>query len=132
MLEQFHGLQELLAINVNVRHPFNPDSNGVALDFGTKTVLIFEDANDGYRSAAATPIIYEGSLYELCDNVNYVRVPVRVEPMQAAEYADGADGIDLWDTRNDRLILRVGTDNVDDYYPTFVLDFRPEMIAGRQ
>ena len=52
--EDLYGERELLAIRTDVRHPFNAEANGIALDLGGLTVFVFEDPSDGYRSASAS------------------------------------------------------------------------------
>lgn len=78
-----------------------------------------EDENDGYRS-------YLGSIVETKpDNLVFPRSPlarVRVD-----EYdSDAENGFRLVDVADGHCWLRVGTDNTDDYYPSFVFDYAPK------
>jgi hypothetical protein len=109
------GERTLDAIRTDVRHPFDTDAAGVALDLGGLTVFIFEDPSDGYRSFGVSP--------------DYIRVPVRVSRWTKGEREGEADGLEFTDRRNGKVVLRVGTDNTDDYYPSFVCDWRPQNLA---
>lgn len=97
-------------------------------------MLVFEDPNDGYRSSATSPMVMGGSLYQLCDNVNYIFVPSLVRIWEAGDdrYGGVNEGIEILDRRNGKTILTLGTTDVDDYYPSFVCDWRPENVAGAE
>lgn len=123
------GTHNLLAIRTDVKHPFQSDANGVALDLGGMTVFVFEDPSDGYRSCAASPLIAKCSLYEFGVSPEYIRAPVEVRRWTKSENGDGADGVEFIDTRNGKTILRLGTDNSDDYYPSFTCDWQPQNLA---
>lgn len=127
--EDFYGETELIAIMPVVRHPFDDSANGCALTLGGKTVFVFEDPCDGYRSSASEPLVTPQSLYSFGASPEYLRIPVLVRKLTPTEYADEADGIELLDRRNGRTILRLGTNNVDDYYPTFVCEWSPQNLA---
>lgn len=45
------------------------------------------------------------------------------------EYSGTDDVLELLDVANGKLILEVGTSNVDDYYPGFVATWTPENMA---
>ena len=124
--KELYGERTLLAIRTDVRHPFSVDAGGVALYLDDFTVFVFEDPCDDYRSMAAEPLIANTPLYNFGCSPEYLRIPVRVSTMADC---DGADGIQLVDRRNGKVILRLGTDNTDDYYPYFVCDWRPQNIA---
>jgi hypothetical protein len=123
------GERTLDAIRTDVRHPFDTDAAGVALDLGGLTVFIFEDPSDGYRSCSAEPLIVKAPLYSFGVSPDYIRVPVRVSRWTKGEREGEADGLEFTDRRNGKVVLRVGTDNTDDYYPSFVCDWRPQNLA---
>lgn len=127
--EDFYGETVLVAIVPDVRHPFDDGANGCALTLGDQTLFVFENPNDGYRSSAAEPLVSKQDLYSFGTHPEYLRIPVLVRALTPTEYADGADGIELVDRRNGKAILRLGTNNVDDYYPTFVCEWSPQNLA---
>lgn len=132
--DSLHGLHTLECIRTDVRHPFDESASGIAFELRsateTKTVFVFENPNDGYRSSAAEPMICAEPMYSFGCDPQYIRVPVRVQVMTPLEYHTSASGIELIDTRNDLVILRVGTDNNDDYYPSFAAEWMPQNVAA--
>lgn len=122
------GERELRAIRTDVRHPFQAEANGVALQLDDMTVLVFEDPSDGYRSCANDPIIMQAPLYSLGCDPEYIRAPVLVRRWTQAEYGT-PDGVEFIDRRNGKTVLRLGTDNSDDYYPSYTCDWRPQNLA---
>lgn len=123
------GNKTLVAVRTDVKHPFQSEANGVALDLGDMTVMVFEDPGDGYRSHAAAPLIAKCSLDEFGICPDYVRAPVLIRRWTQSEYGSSADGVEFIDTRNGKTILKLGTDNSDDYYPSFVCDWQPKNLA---
>lgn len=123
-LEDLCGDRTLNAIRTDVRHPFDADANGVAIELDNHVIFIFEDPSDGYRSSAATPLFGLGSLYEYAATPVYIRVPVTV-----AMRTGTSEGIQLTDRRNGKVVLEVGTDNTDDYYPSYICNWMPQNIA---
>lgn len=123
------GDRDLMAIRTDVRHPFDADANGVALDFGGITVFVFEDPSDGYRSSAAEPMIAKTGMSEFGCNPEYIRAPVTIKPWTTDDEGCMAEGWEVVDRRNGQMILRVGTSSADDYYPSFVCDWRPQNLA---
>ena len=132
--ESLHGEWTLMSIRVDARHPFNETANGTAIYLSKKgvdkTIFVFEDENDGYRSSATTPIVMEAPLDEVCNYPEYVRVPVVVSELKG-DYGK-SEGIELRDARNGKVVLRLGTDNSDDYYPCFVSEWKPDNIDVNQ
>lgn len=123
------GETELCAIRTDVRHPFSTEANGVALDLGDKVVFVFENPSDGYRSCAAAPMVAQCNLYEFGCDPEYLRVPVLIRRWTKSEDGREADGLEFIDRRNGNTILLLGTDNSDDYYPSFTCDWRPQALA---
>jgi len=130
--EQLYGTRLLNAIRTDVRHPFNTDANGVAIELDDMTVFVFEDPSDGYRSSATEPMIVKAPLYSFGCDPEYVRAPVLVRAWTKSEYGNTADGAEFIDTRNGKTILRIGTDNSDDYYPSYTCDWRPQDMASNE
>ncbi len=126
--DELCGECELRAIATDVHHPFQSGANGVALDLGERTVFVFEDPDDGYRSSATPPMIVPCSLYQFRCNPNYIRVPVLIRRWTEDSYGV-PDGVEFIDRRNGKTILRLGTANSDDYYPSFTCEWTPANLA---
>lgn len=111
----------------DVRHPFDPGAGGVAFTLDDTTYLIFEDPSDGYRSAAGPVLSFAGMPYELGGGANYeyCRIPVLASINERSEYGGEAHILELRAKDTGEVLFRVGTDNVDDYYPSFVCEWRP-------
>jgi len=88
-----------------------------------KTYTAIEDPSDGYRS----------SMREIKESKVIIKnkfVPVKVMGvMRRKESYHENDIIDFYDVKTGKLVLSVGTDNSDDYYPSFVAEFTPESMA---
>lgn len=86
-----------------------------------------EDPDDGYRS-------YLRDL-EVVDNTNLANT---FEGVAVIGRYDGEDShsdndtLELVDAVNGNVILRVGTDNTDDYYPYCIMEFSPELMHVNQ
>lgn len=87
-----------------------------------------EDPSDGYRSCMdrlfASPD----------DSVRNVFPPIRVlaKMKESGEYGGKNDTLQLLDLVTGKVVMEVGTDNLDDYYPSFVSHFSPENMAINQ
>ena len=77
-----------------------------------------EDPDDGYRSSLKEIIIQEN------DRVTNEFPPVKVVGTMKH------DILILKNVENGKVVLEVGTDNSDDYYPSFVSYFNPENMQG--
>lgn len=126
------GPHTLRAVSAEVRHPFSAESNGFALDLGSLLVFVFEDPSDGYRSSAGPLLTAAGDLYSFGCNPVYIRAPVVIRRWTKGSYGQSADGIEVIDTRNGATILTLGTDNDDDYYPSFTCEWRPNLLAENE
>jgi len=88
------------------------------------TYTAIEDPSDGYRSSME-------SLFVSTDaEVNNVFPPNRVvgRKKENDQYAVN-NTLELVDAVTGKVVLEVGTDNTDDYYPSFVSAFWPEHMA---
>jgi hypothetical protein len=126
------GEKTLVAITTDVRHPFDSNANGVALQLDDVSVFAFEDPNDDYRSSCAAPLMAKSALYDWGRSPDYLHAPVLVRRWTKSEYGQTADGIELIDRRNGKTILFLGTDNNDDYYPSYTCDWRPANLADNE
>jgi hypothetical protein len=79
-----------------------------------------EDPSDGYRSSMQSLTLGDGG--RPVPSVPPVRVLVRKMPNSEYAVNDAIEGICI---ENGKVLFRVGTDNTDDYYPSFVGYFDP-------
>jgi hypothetical protein len=92
-----------------------------------KVYTATEDPDDGYRSSL-------GTLFVSADEpMTNVFPEIRVTARKKAN--DGSyvnDTLELIDIVTGKVVVEVGTDNTDDYYPWFVGAFFPENMATNQ
>jgi hypothetical protein len=115
----------------DVRHPFDPDANGIVFSLDGTIYLVFEDPSDGYRSNAGPILEFKGGLYELGGvSPEYLfEKYVLASHETQGEYGGENDILVLRDELTGHEIMRVGTSNVDDYYPSFVSWWNPSGVA---
>lgn len=87
--------------------------------------VAIEDPSDGYRSSM------RGLITPNNPAMKNVFPPVKVIGRMRTEGEFGGldDVLELVDAFTDKVVLEVGTDNCDDYYPRFVASFHPENMA---
>lgn len=111
--------------STDVRHPFDSDSNGIAFTIDGNTYMVFEDGNDGYRPSAGPLLGFKGMPYEIGgDYGEYCRLKV-VGSMCLSGDNCSAHILEFRLVETGAVVLRVGTDNDDDYYPSFVAEWSP-------
>ena len=86
-----------------------------------KVYSAMEDHNDGYRSALGTILVSEGTLKNMFEPIGVLGIM-----RDGANYS--CEILDLYDVANGKVVLSVGTDNVDDWYPWFVAEFEPRNL----
>lgn len=85
-----------------------------------------EDPDDGYRSRM-------GGFYESEELMRNVFPPCRVLARKSQDQKYQVDDtLELIDVVTGKTVLRVGTDNTDDYYPHFVAEWSPGNMARNQ
>lgn len=80
-----------------------------------------EDPNDGYRSCLDKIFVGEGPMH------NEFQPHKVVCNMRDTH---GEDILDIVDATTGKIVISVGTDGTDDYYPGFVSIFNPENLAA--
>lgn len=101
------------------------DANAMAFRVDGKVYVVCEDESDGYRSSMEY-------LREFSGPVKNVFTPCRVlvRRRTEAEYGGSANVLEFLDVTTGKLVLELGTDNDDDYYPSYVASFHPENMAA--
>jgi hypothetical protein len=91
-----------------------------------KTYTAIEDPDDGYRSSMDKLIESE----EVVSNVfSSIEVLCLYKDKTGNSYSTDCDILEFYDTENGKKVLEIGTDNTDDYYPSFVASFVPENFS---
>jgi hypothetical protein len=121
-LEHFDGRAPTLT-GVYTSLTLEEDAESVAFVVDGVTYAAIEDPNDGYRS----------SLQEI--RVLGMELPptARIPPhlVRGRLVDDGTDRVlELVDVETGRPVVRVGTTEVDDYYPCFVGTYDPSALAA--
>lgn len=83
--------------------------------------LMIEDLNDGYRSNMLDPIFTER---EIVNTFEKQEVMIKHRE-KGSYYGDECDIMEICSMSGD-LILEVGTDNIDNWYPSAIFNFFPE------
>lgn len=88
------------------------------------TYVAIENPDDGYRSSLR-------SIGITGDTVRNSWPPVRVlaSMRTRGRYSGSSEVLELRDVVTGKIVLSVGTEDVDDYYPGFVAEFSPENLA---
>jgi hypothetical protein len=100
------------------------DANCIRFRLDGKVYTAIEDPSDGYRSSMEKLFVSQDEMKNVFRPVK-VLARIRTE----AEYGGSAEILQLLDVANGKVILEVGTDNSDDYYPSFVASWQPQNLA---
>lgn len=86
-----------------------------------------EDPSDGYRSSMR-------DIVEVPNTVKNTFTPCRVlaQHRTKCDYGHSSDVLECLDIVTGKVVLEVGTENDDDYYPSYVANFTPEHMAVNQ
>ena len=128
VLEDLIGLHKLSGVDYStetIKTYSDSDELANAINFVLDgiTYTAIEDDNDGYRSAMQ-------QIYVSRFKVTNKFKPVKVVGMMRPAY--GCDILDLVDIQTGKIVLSVGTDHSDNYYPSFVYEWKPENLCLNQ
>ena len=84
-----------------------------------------EAGNDGYRSMLGEIFVSEGTLKNMFEAIGVLGV---MRESTTELYSQACDILDLYDVANGKIVLSVGTENSDDWYPWFVAEFEPRNL----
>lgn len=118
--------------NLEIRHPFRNDASGVMFGLDDTVYIVFEDESDGYRSNAGPLLAFKGSPYEISGSFypEYIREAVLCSHRNQGEFGGEDDVLEVRSIETGKIIFCVGTENVDDYYPCFVVRWSPENLSA--
>lgn len=126
-LDSLVGMHELSGCDLSVEKVENygvtEDANVIRFTLDGKTYTAVEDPTDGYRSCLEKIFVEDVSL-----NNKFPAVKVLARK-KASDTWSNNDTLELIDVLTGKVVLEVGTDNHDDYYPSFVGSFSPENMA---
>ncbi len=108
------GLKELTGVDFDTESTNDAQTIYFVLD--GKTYAASEDPVDGYRSCMKDII---ESKYKVKNKFRPCRVLGTMRD-------GGCDILDFIDVKTGKVVLSVGTDDADDYYPCWVARFTPE------
>lgn len=127
-LKDLVGLHELSGVDTTTEKvkqydDIYEDVDVIRFVLDDKTYKAIQDPDDGYRSYC--------SELEVCDEVVSNNFPPHkvMAKMKDNEPYTVNDTIQFIDTVTGKLVLEVGTDNTDDYYPYCVMLWSPENLA---
>ena len=90
-----------------------------------------EDPSDGYRSSLDKIVISEEQMTNIFDPIEVI-VYIKIQDPDSI-YRDNdynsMNVLEITDKKNHKIVLEVGTDDSDDYYPRFVGCFMPENMS---
>lgn len=103
----------------------------IHFQLGPTTYSMYEDPDDGYRSHLGK---IEVDQHEIT-NTFAPCVVVCTHHTTAPAHFGNDKSVDILEIRcaeTGKLIIEVGTDNTDDYYPSCVMSFNPENLIHNQ
>ena len=116
----FEGLGVLNGVDFGTVGDGYDQANTCTFIWNGKAYRAQEDPSDGYRSCLA-------SIEQLTDSKvdnTFPQCLVRGEGMEG-----NTEGIKFIDIVTGKVVLELGTDNYDDYYPYYVANFDPTAMA---
>lgn len=127
-LKDLVGLHKLTAVSFElIPTDFNyADAQVINFTLDGKTYTAIENPVDGYRSHMDEIKVTDVKLHNRFKAVQVFCL------MRESNYSTRNDVLDMYDVRNGKIILSVGTKDADDYYPMFVSDWIPENLAVNQ
>lgn len=127
--EQLYGLHTLTGVDFSEKSIMNTwgteyeNCQVVNFVLDGVTYSAIEDPEDGYRSSMREIRVVNHGIANPFPSIQVIAVEMR--------NCGRGDcmGIDFYDIANGKLVLSVGTNNTDDYYPSFVADFNPKNMS---
>lgn len=117
-LESLVGEHELSGVDMSVESNGYEDASVCRFVLDGKAYTATEDPDDGYRSYLGT--LQEGGEVKNSFPAQRVLCYMRGGSDETLVFRDVVTG---------KEVLEVGTDNTDDYYPSFVAHFQPQNMA---
>lgn len=100
------------------------EPNGIRFRIDHRVYTAYEDPDDGYRSSMREIV------RERKTAMTNVFEPVHINAAMCSD-AD-TDILEFTDVETNKIVLRVGTNTSDNYYPWFVSEWQPENMVVNQ
>jgi len=126
-LKDLVGLKKLDSVDFSTEvGGYYPDEECTVCRFRLDGVLYaaYEDPEDGYRSCMKELVIVKNNLSK---NI-FDPIDVMCRYNNGTEYYE-SDILEIVDIVTGKIILEVGTDHYEDYYPLFVARFDPTAMC---
>ena len=88
------------------------------------TYTVIEDPDDGYRSSMKEIKVSDVPLTNM-----FAPIEVIASYKDIDKYGTKGDLLIITDAKNGKVILEIGTEDTNDYYPSFVANWSPENMA---
>ena len=123
------GVHQLTSVFTYAYGGWESDGNGVILILDGDIYYCYENPDDGYRSYSV--IEKAKSLDEIKCNYRLPSFPPQDVYVKFKDKKDNL-GDPSWEclitNKNGELILKLGTDNYEDYYPMAIFEYHPENL----
>lgn len=128
-LKDLIGEHELSGVSfgtLEITEGYNKGAACNTVDFilDDETYTAVENPDDGYRSQMKE-ILHDNT--RIVEN-RFPPLKVHIVEMPDGKY-DKNDGLDFIDSVTGKIVMSIGTENIDDYYPSFVSRFNPENMS---
>ncbi len=127
-LDDLVGAHDLTGCDLSVEkvetYCGSEDANVIRFTLDGTTYTAVESPDDGYRSSMDRIFSEDAVLRNI-----FVAVKVVARKKPDGDHGDKNDTLELIDVQTGKVVLEVGTDNVEDYYPCFVGTFNPQNMA---
>ena len=124
-LESLAGLHKLKGVDFGTANlgEYYGDSTSISFNLDGVVYTGIENPDDGYRSSLDKLIVSKDKIKN-----KFKSVSVMALARTSCRYGK-ADVLELVDVKTGKVVLEVGTNNTDDYYPSFVGNFYPENMC---
>jgi hypothetical protein len=132
-LKDLIGLHTLSAVETGYMQDNGGDNwrgteqcNYISFMLDGKTYTAVEDPEDGYRSSMDRVVVGKRKLENVVPDTKVFAVPAR------ERYSIMDSLLVFYAVDNGEIVMEVGTDSNDVYYPRFVGNFRPENLPANK
>jgi hypothetical protein len=108
---------------------YNEDSNTMLFILDGITYEAIEDPDDGYRSSIGSLTITNKKVKNTFPKHEVLCEMKNEEYVNDVNYADDDELIEMVDVITGKVVLEVGTDISEEYYPSCVMRWYPENLA---
>lgn len=115
------GKHQLDAVDFLTEREFGGDAQVVRFRLDGVVYIAKEDPDDGYRSSLGSVTI--GGSLPMANTFPPAAVT-------CTHHTEHEDILKFADDETQKVVLEIGTENADDYYPSFVGSFHPEAMAS--